>query len=89
MISPSCIGHLERFINEPTASNASHLMSAPAIYRLLAYEIIEKGGVSAEVLGICRWLFGRASSVMERLSSYPAPGVCEQGSLLEEDWRKV
>lgn len=79
---------LARFIETPTAINASWLVGIPAVYDVLKYHAKDLS-FPEPVLGLCRWLYTRGSTILEQLVVHTMEPI-KDGEVFEElDWRKV
>jgi hypothetical protein len=88
MINRPALAALGLFNQDPTTFNASLLVCIPTLYDVLKYEEQLNGlAYSAMLLGVCKWLHERASTVLQKLIVHGVPPV--YSVTYETDWRKV
>jgi hypothetical protein len=88
MATRPALGALQKFILDPTASNASCLVDIPTLHELLQYEYEVLRGFSDAVISTCKWIYHRGKTVLDELIVYRSPGA-QTDSLKNDPWYKV
>lgn len=88
IVTRSLLVDLSCFVEDPTKEKASALVSVPAIYNILRLEERASHGYSPDLLGVCKWLAGRANAVLEIIIIHPMPSI-DKNIDVETDWRQA
>jgi hypothetical protein len=79
---------LQAFNENPTAHNASRLVTIPVLYNLLKHEEKERLHYSTSVTLLCIWVYERGKAVLEKLLVHGSPPDIEL-SYKTIEWKTV
>lgn len=82
------LAELARFVETPSAINASRLVGIPAVYDVLKYHA-NNPTFPEPVIGLCRWLHMRGNTILQQLMVHSMEPIKEGEAFEELDWRKV
>jgi hypothetical protein len=89
MANRPAIHALSRFISEPTALNASHLVGIPSIYEALQYHTRRHENYPGNLIALCKWVHDRGQGVLNGLIVHSAPPIDPTARESDIGWRAV
>jgi hypothetical protein len=89
MMTRPALDDLDLFNNNPTFHNASRLVNIPALYNILSHKETHNRSYSKMLLSVCKWLWERGRTVLEKLIIHPAPPMDQVVQEQDSDWQKV
>ncbi|KAJ7574366.1 hypothetical protein C8J56DRAFT_803143 [Mycena floridula] len=89
MITRPALLKLAAFIEEPCKEKATDLLLIPALMHALEREHNDHGEYGDEMIGLCRWLYERASGVFTKLTNNHEGPMPDEQKLVEEPWEQT
>lgn len=84
---------LHVFSDTPTKENAGRMIAIPAIYKILQADYRSGVGYSADVVGLCCWMYRRGWEILQAVSKgavgEPMPLLQREVNDIYGDWEKV
>ncbi|KAF9455292.1 hypothetical protein BDZ94DRAFT_1231040 [Collybia nuda] len=86
----TALNELHSFITSPSPTNASKLVSIPALYDILKLEHVRNGEqYKGSTLSLCQWIYDRGRAVLQQLQACVTTPLEERPASKIEDWRST
>ena len=89
MITRPALGELILFLSLPSRESASRLVSIPALYRVLEFELDNMGTFSPALIRLCLWIACRANDVLSLLTQQRALETQPEAKDSDGGWQAV
>ncbi|KAJ7583992.1 hypothetical protein C8J56DRAFT_790501 [Mycena floridula] len=89
MVTRPALNRLATFLQNPAGANVSELIGIPALYTVLMKELKSEGRWHVSLIGLCRWLHGRASQVLKTLMVHEGAPLERSAGAEEVPWTKT